>query len=293
MEAQAMAQRRRHRPHLRARCHRRCRATRLGDRRGRALRPPALRARRRQGPRGRPGRATAAAALSLLAFARRRLPGIAKVRVFDPDRADHGFESRHTVLQIVNDDMPFLVDSVANELIAARSRVHLLAHPVLPIAPRPRWRSARLRVDAEQRAPAGIDDASRSTARPSRSARRARRGAGPRAGRGAARGRRLAADAARRLDAIADLAARPLAPTAENEDFLRWLEASHFTFLGHRRYRYVDDAAQPRRPALRDRPGLGARHPAPRRGRGCSRRRPGRRRGDGALRPRPQTVSWC
>src|ERR1700755_3251695 len=38
-----------------------------------------------------------AAAISLLGFARRRLPGIAKVRVFNPARADHGFESRHTV----------------------------------------------------------------------------------------------------------------------------------------------------------------------------------------------------
>jgi glutamate dehydrogenase len=56
----------------------------------------------------------AGAAHSLLAFARRRLPGVAKVRVFNAT-ADHGFESRHTIVQIVNDDMPFLVDSIANE----------------------------------------------------------------------------------------------------------------------------------------------------------------------------------
>ena len=49
----------------------------------------------------------AAAANCLLAFARRRLPGIAKVRVFNPAASDHGFESRNTVVQIVNDDMPF------------------------------------------------------------------------------------------------------------------------------------------------------------------------------------------
>src|SRR5579859_380220 len=58
----------------------------------------------------------AAAALSLLAFARRRLPGVAKVRVFNPTTAElgaeHGFESAHTIVQIVNDDMPFLVDSL-------------------------------------------------------------------------------------------------------------------------------------------------------------------------------------
>ena len=47
------------------------------------------------------------------------------------------------------------------------------------------------------------------------------------------------------LDAIADLAASRSPILAEYDDFLRWLEANHFTFLGHRRYRYVDDAAQP------------------------------------------------
>src|SRR5690242_8124818 len=75
----------------------------------------------------------AAAATSLLAFARRRLPGVAKVRAFNPTIADHGFESRHTVVQVVNDDMPFLVDSVSNELNRRELTVHLLAHPVLAV----------------------------------------------------------------------------------------------------------------------------------------------------------------
>src|SRR6266403_667927 len=67
------------------------------------------------------------------AFARRRLPGVAKVRVFNPTSRDHGFESRHTVVQIVNDDMPFLVDSIANEFNRREIAVHLLAHPVLAV----------------------------------------------------------------------------------------------------------------------------------------------------------------
>ena len=75
----------------------------------------------------------AAAALSLLAFARRRLPGVAKVRVFNPTAAEHGFESRHTVVQIVNDDMPFLVNSIANELNRRELTIHLLAHPVFAV----------------------------------------------------------------------------------------------------------------------------------------------------------------
>src|SRR4029453_6200879 len=74
----------------------------------------------------------AGAATSLLAFARRRLPGVAKVRVFNAG-PDHGFESRHTIVQIVNDDMPFLVDSIANEFNRREIDVHLGAHPVLAV----------------------------------------------------------------------------------------------------------------------------------------------------------------
>src|SRR5438132_851326 len=80
-----------------------------------------------------PAEQRARAAVALLGFARRRLPGIAKVRVFNPTFADHGFESRHTVVQIVNDDMPFLVDSIANEFNRREISVPLLAHPVMAV----------------------------------------------------------------------------------------------------------------------------------------------------------------
>ena len=39
-----------------------------------------------------------------------------------------------TVIDIVNDDMPFLVDSVMGELAERRLEVRLVAHPVLGIA---------------------------------------------------------------------------------------------------------------------------------------------------------------
>ncbi len=38
------------------------------------------------------------------------------MRLFNPVAAKQGWESPHTVLQIVNDDMPFLVDSVSMAL---------------------------------------------------------------------------------------------------------------------------------------------------------------------------------
>src|SRR5271156_2450799 len=55
--------------------------------------------------------ALAAAALSHLEFARRRR-GRSLVRVFNPTLAEHGYTSPHTVIEMVNDDMPFLVDSI-------------------------------------------------------------------------------------------------------------------------------------------------------------------------------------
>ena len=186
----------------------------------------------------------AAAALSLLAFARRRLPGVAKVRVFNPTAAEHGFESRHTVVQIVNDDMPFLVDSITNELNRRELTVHLLAHPVIRGAPRRRRRPAELSRGRASQARLRIDDAYRD--RPPgrrRAARRSRRGARPRAGRSAAGGRRLAGDAAARRSTRSRIS--NTGPHAiEEQEFLRWLEANHFTFLGYRRYRYVEDGAQ-------------------------------------------------
>jgi len=187
----------------------------------------------------------AGAAAALLAFARRRLPGVAKVRVFNPSQADHGFDSRHTIAQIVNDDMPFLVDSIANEFNRREIAVHLLAHPVMAMHrdvdgdlvgfAADSGRAARfeslmhIEID-RQNDPALLDDLAAALTRVLAEV-------------------RLAVEdwqAMRHacIDAIADLAASQSPQFGEYADFLRWLEANNFTFLGHRRYRYVDDPAQ-------------------------------------------------
>src|SRR5258708_19653147 len=62
-----------------------------------------------------------------------RQPGTAKVRVYTPKRAEHGWESRHTVVEIVNDDMPFLVDSITAEINRRDLAVHLVIHPVVSV----------------------------------------------------------------------------------------------------------------------------------------------------------------
>jgi glutamate dehydrogenase len=62
------------------------------------------------------------AALSHWNFARKREPGHARVRVFNPSVEDDGWQSTHTIIEIVNDDMPFLVDSVTMEVNRHGSR---------------------------------------------------------------------------------------------------------------------------------------------------------------------------
>ncbi|HEY4555233.1 MAG TPA: hypothetical protein VIG68_02175, partial [Lysobacter sp.] len=52
--------------------------------------------------------AWAALAADYMEFVRSRKRGVAKVRLFNPSVGTYGWESPHTVLQIVNDDMPFL-----------------------------------------------------------------------------------------------------------------------------------------------------------------------------------------
>ena len=62
-------------------------------------------------------------------LARLREPGRSLVRVFTPSAVEDGWTTPHTVVHVVTDDMPFLVDSVTNELSASGRGIHLVVHP--------------------------------------------------------------------------------------------------------------------------------------------------------------------
>ena len=68
----------------------------------------------------------AAAALAHLSFGTRRPPGRSLVRVFNPEARRDGFESAHTLVLTVTDDMPFLVDSLGMAFGRAELAVHLV-----------------------------------------------------------------------------------------------------------------------------------------------------------------------
>jgi len=76
----------------------------------------------------------AGAAASHLELARHRLPGVANVRVYNPSTEVDGWSNARTVIQIVTDDMPFLVDSVTGALVNAGIDIHLIVHPQLVVS---------------------------------------------------------------------------------------------------------------------------------------------------------------
>jgi glutamate dehydrogenase len=73
------------------------------------------------------------AAASHLQLADQRTPGTALVRVLSPSTDGVGWESPHTVVEVVTDDMPFLVDTVSAELTRHDLAIHLVIHPVLSV----------------------------------------------------------------------------------------------------------------------------------------------------------------
>lgn len=67
-------------------------------------------------------------AQSLWAFIAERAPGECKVRVYNPTQEQHGWESTHTIIEVVVEDMPFLVDSIRMEANRLGMLVHFTIH---------------------------------------------------------------------------------------------------------------------------------------------------------------------
>ncbi|WP_380279199.1 NAD-glutamate dehydrogenase [Kitasatospora purpeofusca] len=63
----------------------------------------------------------------------KRPQGTAEVRVHTPSVEENGWSCGHTVVEVVTDDMPFLVDSVTNELSRQDRAIHVVIHPQLVV----------------------------------------------------------------------------------------------------------------------------------------------------------------
>ena len=176
------------------------------------------------------------AALSHWRLLQRRRPGEAKVRVYTPAIDEHGWDSPHSVVEIVTDDMPFLVDSVAMALTRQGSAIHLFIHPVVRVS---RDEEGRLLELADDGVPESLlhFEIDRRT--------EAERDELTAALRDTLADVRAAVDdwqamRARLREAIEELDEQP--PPIEPDELeeakalLEWVHDDHFTFLGYREY---------------------------------------------------------
>ena len=76
-------------------------------------------------------------------LAEQRVPGELKLRLSEADN------QHHTVIEIVTDDMPFLVDSVTGALTARDLDVHMLVHPILVVHREPLGKLLEVCADVE------------------------------------------------------------------------------------------------------------------------------------------------
>ncbi|MFJ3532762.1 NAD-glutamate dehydrogenase [Streptomyces sp. NPDC090132] len=213
------------------------------------------------------------AASSHYRLAENRPQGTANVRVHTPTVEENGWTCTHTVVEVVTDDMPFLVDSVTNELSRQGRGIHVVIHPQVIVRRDVAGKLIEVLTDG-----AGVST-------------------GPQNGRKNAKGakdakaelphdalveswihveidresdradlQQIQADLLRVLSDVRetvedwekmrdaalriadDLPGEPLDDLADDEvnearELLRWLAADHFTFLGYREYELKDSDA--------------------------------------------------
>ena len=70
------------------------------------------------------------ATLSSWQFVQQRKPGEAKVRVFNPEYENHGWQSSHSIVEVACEDLPFLVDSIRLQLNARQMSLHAIHYAV-------------------------------------------------------------------------------------------------------------------------------------------------------------------
>ena len=185
------------------------------------------------------------AALGLWQFGGTRKAGVPKVRVYNPQYDEHGWHASHTVVEIVNDDMPFLVDSVTAALNGLGLTVHLVIHPLTKVVRDASGQLTELHdpaespngaitesfmhievdeqtsVEALERITNRIIDVLRDT-------------------RYAVEDWRVMRE--RMVEITEQTASSPpiVSPeeTAEAVEFLRWMDNDHFTYLGYREYAF-------------------------------------------------------
>jgi glutamate dehydrogenase len=180
-------------------------------------------------------------------FVRQRIPGEQKIRVYNPNFEEYGWQSTHTIVEIVNDDMPFLVDSVSMALNRHGLTIHLVIHPVMNLGRDTEGRlikvlspdtasaltsEALLHVEIDrQTAPAVLEEIRADLEHVLSDVRKA------------------VDDWAKMREKVKEVLAEldESPPPLDSEEiseakaFLEWIHDNHFTFLGYREYDLVTE----------------------------------------------------
>jgi len=181
---------------------------------------------------------------SFTAFIHERKRESVKLRVLNPALKKDGYVSRHTVIMVANDDMPFLVDSTTGELNRMGLGIHLVVHPVVHVVRNDRNQflhfankttdQNELLVESwmyieidETHEPAKLKEIADNLERVLHNVRLAVRDWSPMR--------------TKIMETITELPRNesvglPAGEREETANFLAWLEADHFTFLGSRDY---------------------------------------------------------
>ncbi|RSM83478.1 NAD-glutamate dehydrogenase [Kibdelosporangium aridum] len=190
-----------------------------------------------------------------LDLAERRVPGRPVIRPINPTAEADGWSTTSTVIQIVTDDMPYLVESVSAELVRSGVQVQRVVHPIVVVRRDVAGKLHEVLPTADPGEPPAdalveswmyieIDLVT-----------------DPDRGRAIATGlysvlndvREVVEDAAKMAGQARHLADQLEAdpPPLEGTDIhdgialLRWLADGHFTFLGYRQYELVQGDGDP------------------------------------------------
>jgi glutamate dehydrogenase len=199
---------------------------------------------------------------SQLSFMNPRKPGESKVRVFNPSKKEQGWDSPHTIIQVSNDDIPFIVDSTRMVINRHGHLIHFIIHlggmkvirdsnsNIIEILPphmdnKNAHSSAPVYIEIDrlsdandlQELQAEIENVLRDVSIAVIDWRKIVR---------------RVEESLRELDSCPQTL--DAADVAEARDFLRWLINNNFTFLGARDYKLIGDGANR---ALQAIPGTG------------------------------------
>ncbi|MBI3771075.1 MAG: NAD-glutamate dehydrogenase [Gammaproteobacteria bacterium] len=183
-------------------------------------------------------------------LALQRKPGEPQIKVFNPTFETQGWASPHTVVQIVVDDMPFLVDSTRMALVRQGLFIHMTLHPVIRVR---RDKEGKLR-EVLPRGQTG-SDMSEAVMRfdVDRIAENEKLVELQQALQGALADVRCIVEdwqpMRTHLEEVISTLSQQSLPVAGQEKeeilaFLRWVAEHHFTFLGYRAYDLVSEHGQ-------------------------------------------------